>query len=90
MPAQITIKNFHLTASTGGNSLLTDPQISSTQYDNYFLQSSNPANIVLQLLDLLELFFFHQNFEKKHVCNEFCKWSNIPTDYDTASGGESD
>ena len=29
----------------------------------------------------LDIPSIHQSFENKHVCNEFCKWFNIPTDY---------
>ena len=45
-------QNVHPT-STGGNSLLTDPQISSAQYDKQFCYS-NPTNIIM--LDRLDPF----------------------------------
>jgi hypothetical protein len=53
----------------GGNSLLTDPQIvTHSELGNIFAGGNLPQG--------------HENFEKDHVCNKFCKFFDVPTDYE--------
>jgi len=63
-----TKKQVFVSDYQGGNSLLTDPQISSAQSLGPIFAEGNVASI-------------HRDFEKKHECNLFCKWFNVPTDY---------
>ncbi|KAM6490784.1 hypothetical protein JOM56_013747 [Amanita muscaria] len=58
----------------GGNSLLTDPQISSSPFLGPIFADGNIASI-------------HRNFEQEHECNYFCIWFNVPTDYNTSEYG---
>ncbi|KIL61170.1 hypothetical protein M378DRAFT_82873 [Amanita muscaria Koide BX008] len=56
----------------GGNSILTDPQISSASELGVIFAEGNVPSI-------------HSNFEKQHHCNNFCKWFGLPTDYNSES-----
>ena len=76
---------------------MTDPQISSAQYNYYSLHLLNLTIWSYSTTRSLGPIFaegnvpsIHQDFKKKHVCNEFCKWFNIPTDYESDSKSPSE
>ncbi|KAF8151403.1 hypothetical protein B0H34DRAFT_755565 [Crassisporium funariophilum] len=53
----------------GGNSLLSDPQIiTDSALGVIFADGNHPSG--------------HTNLEPNHRCNYFCKWFEVPTDYD--------
>ncbi|KII92464.1 hypothetical protein PLICRDRAFT_103155 [Plicaturopsis crispa FD-325 SS-3] len=56
----------------GGDTLLTDPQITTAPELGMIFSSGNiPAA--------------HDHFEATHPCNKFCQYFNVPTDYDSDS-----
>ncbi|KAM6490646.1 hypothetical protein JOM56_013989 [Amanita muscaria] len=65
-----TKKQAFVSDYQGGNSLLTDPQISSSRSLGPIFADGNVPSI-------------HRDFEKKHCCNLYCKWFSLPTDYDS-------
>ncbi|KAG6818633.1 hypothetical protein H0H93_003300 [Arthromyces matolae] len=53
----------------GGDFLLTDPQVvTAERLGDIFAEGNLPEA--------------HENFEKHHRCNKFCKYFELPTDYD--------
>ncbi|KAI0290099.1 alpha-kinase family-domain-containing protein [Multifurca ochricompacta] len=53
----------------GGNSILSDPQIVTDSALGYIFAEGNVPSS-------------HQSFKTHHQCNRFCKFFQVPTDYD--------
>ncbi|KAJ7695732.1 hypothetical protein B0H17DRAFT_930365 [Mycena rosella] len=64
----MTLKLFFISDYQGGKGLLTDPQVlSSSELGNIFAEGNVSSG--------------YQSFERDHVCNEFCKFFDLRTDY---------
>ena len=82
-----TSSSLRLRFGTGGDTLLTDPQIithpcaSSDHYTRFFSHSTL-SDLGRKLFSKGNVQRTHRDFEKDHECNIFCKFFEVPTSFD--------